>query len=401
MAEPRIEVLPLLRKAKDYTQVEKIKASGFYPYFRPLSSAQDTEVCIRGRKVIMLGSNSYLGLTNHPEVKEAAREAIGKYGTGCAGSRFLNGTLDIHLELEQELAALVQKEAAVLFSTGFQANLGAISALVGRGEFVVTDRADHASIVDGCRLSFGTFVRFGHNDMESLASRLGELPPEVGKLVVVDGVFSMLGDIADLPAICDVSERHGAVVMVDDAHALGVLGPRGDGTAAHFGVADRVQIIMGTFSKSFASLGGFIASDRCTIEYLKHKSRPLVFSASISPPNTAAVLAALHIMLREPERIQRLWRNTRQMTDGLRDIGFDTGTCETPIVPVHVGDMATCFRMCMRLEEEGVFVNPVVPPAVAPNESLLRVSLMATHTEGQIALALEKMQKVGRELAVI
>jgi len=393
--------LPLLEKARQFTDSDAVKATGLYPYFRPVSSAKDTEVIMNGRKVIMLGSNSYLGLTTHPEVKAAAQKAIEIYGTGCAGSRFLNGTLDIHLELEAELARLVGKEAAVLYSTGFQANLGAISTLVGKDDYVITDREDHASIVDGCRLSFGTFVRFSHNDMASLEGRLQELPLGAGKLIVVDGVFSMTGDIANLSSICDLAERYQAGVMVDDAHAMGVLGPRGEGTSAHFGLTDRVQVIMATFSKSFASLGGFIASDVETIEFLKHKSRPLIFSASISPPNAAATLAAVRIMLREPERIRRLWRNTRLMTQGLRDLGFDTGNCETPIVPVYVGNMQTCFRMCKRLDEEGVFVNPVVPPAVGPNEALLRVSLMATHTEEQIRSALEKMKLVGQELGVV
>jgi 8-amino-7-oxononanoate synthase len=401
MADCSADSVPLLKKAYEFTDAERIKAAGLYPYFRPISSAQDTEVLMDGRRVIMMGSNSYLGLTNHPEVKEAVKQATDKYGSGCAGSRFLNGTLDIHLELEAELADLVQKEAAVLYSTGFQANLGVISALVGKGEYVVTDRDDHASIVDGCRLCFGKLLRFAHNDMESLEARLAGCPLEAGKLVAVDGVFSMKGDIADVPAIVRLAEQYRAAVLVDDAHGIGVLGPDGAGTAAHFGLTDRVHVIMGTFSKSLASLGGFIAADKATIEYLKHRSRPLIFSASISPPNAAATLAALRIMRREPDRIKRLWRNTRQMTEGLKKLGFDIGDSQTPILPVHIGDMFVCFRMCKRLDEEGVFVNPVVPPAVGPNEALLRVSLMATHTEAQIALALKKLEKVGRELKII
>lgn len=401
MGESSGDDLPLFRKVRQFRDVERIKAAGLYPYFRPISSAQDTEVLMDGRKVVMLGSNSYLGLTNHPEVKEAVKQATEKYGSGCAGSRFLNGTLDIHLELEEQLADLVQKEAALIYSTGFQTNLGIISALVGKDDYVITDREDHASIVDGALLCFGEFVRFGHNDMNSLQARLEECPPDAGKLVAVDGVFSMRGDIADLPGITKLAEEHDAAVLVDDAHAIGVLGANGAGTAAHFGLIDKVHLIMGTFSKSLASLGGFVASDVGTIEYLKHRSRALIFSASISPPNAAAVQAALRIMRREPERIERLWHNTRLMVDGLKEFGFNTGNCETPIVPVHVGDMMTCFKMCKRLEEEGVFVNPVVPPAVGPNEALLRISLMATHTDGQITFALEKVKKVGQELKII
>jgi len=401
MEQSRDDNLPLFRKVRQFKDAERVRKAGLYPYFRPISSAQDTEVMMDGRKVIMLGSNCYLGLVSNPEVKEAVKRAAEKYGSGSSGSRFLNGTLDIHLKLEEELADLVHKEAAVLYSTGFQVNLGVISALVGKGDYVVTDREDHASIMDGCRLCFGKLVRFGHNDMASLEERLKDLPLAAGKLIAVDGVFSMTGDIADLPRITELAERYGAAVMVDDAHGIGVLGSQGAGTSDHFGLADKVQLIMGTFSKSLASLGGFIASDRLTIEYLKHNSRALIFSASISPPNTAAALAALRIMRREPERIERLWHNTRLMKGGLEELGFDVGRCQTPIIPVHVGEMMACFKMCKRLDEEGVFVNPAVPPAVGPNEALLRVSLMATHTDEQIAFAVDKMGKVGRELHVI
>lgn len=401
MAEVRVENVPLLRKVRQFRDAERIREAGVYPYFRPISSAQDTEVVMNGQKVVMLGSNSYLGLTNHPEVKEAAKAAVDKYGSGCAGSRFLNGTLDIHLELERQLAELVQKEDAILYSTGFQANLGAISALVGRGDYVLSDRENHASIVDGCLLCFGEFIRFAHNDMPSLEAKLAEIPTEAGKLIAVDGVFSMRGDIVDLPGLCDLADEYGAAVLVDDAHAIGVLGATGAGTCEHFGLFDRVHLIMGTFSKSLASLGGFIASDHETVEYLRHRSRAHVFSASMSPANAAAVLAALRIMLREPERIERLWHNTRHVASGLQELGFDIGACQTPIVPVHVGEMMTCFRMCKRLEEEGVFVNPVVAPAVGPNEALLRISLMATHTDAQIDFALGKIGKVGKELGII
>jgi len=374
---------------------------GLYPYFRTISSGQDTEVIIRGRKVLMLGSNSYLGLTNHPKVKEAARAALEKYGTGCAGSRFLNGTLEIHIELEEALARLVRKEAVLIYSTGFQVNLGVISAMVGRNEYVLADKCDHASIVDGCLLSLGDFIRFPHRDMVGLEERLKQLPLDAGKLIVVDGVFSMEGDIIQLPEVCRLARQYGAAVMVDDAHAIGVLGDKGAGTASHFGLTDQVHFIMGTFSKSLASLGGFIASDAATIDYLKHQSRALIFSASMSPANAAAALAALQIMQAEPERIARLWHNTRRMKAGLLSLGFNLGDSETPILPVYCRDLMTAFKMTKRLEEEGLFVNPVVPPAVAPGRELIRISLMATHTDQQIDFALEKLGKVGKELGLI
>ena len=301
----------LLEKARNFKTATRLREAGLYPYFRTISSAQDTEVIIEGKRVLMLGSNSYLGLTNHPRIKAAAQAAVEKYGTGCAGSRFLNGTLDIHLELEEALAKLVNKEAVLLYSTGFQVNLGVISALVGKGEYVLGDKSNHASIVEGCLLSQGKFLRFAHKDMAALKSRLQKVEPEAGKLIVVDGVFSMEGDIIQLPELCRIAGEHGAAVMVDDAHAIGVLGKNGAGTASHFGLTDQVHLIMGTFSKSLASLGGFIASDAETIDYLKHHSRPLIFSASMSPANAAAVLAALQIMLQEPERIAQLWRNTQ------------------------------------------------------------------------------------------
>lgn len=393
--------LPLLGKVRNFTSAAQVRSLGLYPYFRTISSAQDTEVIINGRKVLMLGSNSYLGLTNHPRIKEAAREAVAKYGTGCAGSRFLNGTLDIHLELEGALAGLVGKEAVLLYSTGYQVNLGVISALVGRGEYILADKSNHASIVAGCLLSPGKFLRFSHRDMAALENRLQQLEPDAGKLIVVDGVFSMEGDIIQLPELCRLAQAHRAVVMVDDAHSIGVLGPRGSGTAAHFGLTDQVHLIMGTFSKSLASLGGFIASDAATIDYLKHHSSALIFSASMSPANAAATLAALKLMLAEPERVERLWRNTERMKQGLLSLGFDLGASQTPILPVYIRDLMTTFRFCKRLEEEGVFVNPVVSPGVAPGHELLRISLMATHTDAQIDFALDKLGQVGRELGVL
>jgi 8-amino-7-oxononanoate synthase len=395
------QALALFNKVRNYRNAAQVRALGLYPYFRTISSAQDSEVIINGKKVLMLGSNSYLGLTNHPKIKEAARAAIQKYGTGCAGSRFLNGTLEIHLELEQALARLVNKEAVLLYSTGFQVNLGVISTLVGKGEYVLADKCDHASIVEGCRLSLGQFVRFPHKDMAALESRLRRIDPGTGKLIVVDGVFSMEGDIIPLPELCRLAGRYGAAMMVDDAHAIGVLGKKGAGTASHFGLTDQVQLIMGTFSKSLASLGGFIASDRQTIDYLKHHSRPLIFSASMSPANAAAVMAALEIMRSEPERIAQLWRNTGRLKQGLVSLGFDLGASETPIIPLYCRDMMRAFEFSKRLEEEGVFVNPVVSPGVPPGQELLRVSLMATHTDSQIDFALDKFRMVGGELGLL
>jgi 8-amino-7-oxononanoate synthase len=392
---------PLFQKVNHFTSAAKVRAMGLYPYFRTISSAQDTEVVINGRKVLMLGSNSYLGLTNHPKIKEAARAAVEKYGTGCAGSRFLNGTLDIHLELEEALARLVNKEAVLLFSTGFQVNLGVISVMVGKGEYILADKSNHASLNEGCLLSPGELIRFAHNDMAALEQRLSKLHPAAGKLIVVDGVFSMEGDIIKLPDVCRLARHHRAVVMVDDAHAIGVLGEHGAGTTSHFGLTDQVQLIMGTFSKSLASLGGFIASDAATIDFLKHTSRPLIFSASMSPANAAAVLAALRIMQAEPERIANLWHNTERMKQGLLSLGFDLGASETPILPLYCRELVATFKFCKRLEEEGVFVNPVVSPGVPPGMELLRLSLMANHTDRQIDFALEKLGKVGKELGVI
>jgi len=399
---PTVGRLPrIFDKVRAYTSAAEVRALGLYPYFRMISSAQDTEVIINGKKVLMLGSNSYLGLTNHPKIKEAAVAAVKKYGSGCAGSRFLNGTLDIHIELEEALASLVNKPAVLLYSTGFQVNLGVISVLVGKGEYILADKSNHASLNEGCLLSPGELQRFAHNDMRALENRLQRLGPDVGKLIVVDGVFSMEGDIIRLPQVVELARRYNAAIMVDDAHAIGVLGTHGAGTAAHFGVVDDVDLIMGTFSKSLASLGGFIAADAATIDYLKHHSRTLIFSASMSPANAAAVKAALEIMISEPERIQNLWRCTRRMKEGLLSLGFNLGASESPILPLYVRDLLTTFRFCKRLEEEGVFVNPVVSPGVAPGHELLRISLMATHTDAQIDFALDKLQRIGKELGLI
>ncbi len=392
--------MALLDKVRNFTTARDLQKAGLYPYFRIIESAQENLVRIDGRDVIMLGSNNYLGLTNHPKVKEAARKAIEKYGTGCAGSRFLNGTLDIHVELEEKLAAMVRKEAAVVFSTGFMVNQGAIFSLVGRNDSVVIDRVDHASIVDGCRLAFGTTRKYLHNDMVALDKTLAACEDN-GRLIVVDGVFSMHGDIADLPGIVKVAEKYGAVVMVDDAHGIGVLGEHGRGTVDHFHLTDKIHLIMGTFSKSLASVGGFIASDKDTIHYIKHIARALIFSASMPPASVASVSAAVDVLLEEDWRREALWRNTRIMRERLQDAGFDTGPSETPIIPAVIGEDAVAFMMCRRLFEEGVFVNSVVSPAVEKGNALIRLSLMATHTEDQVHQAMDKMVKVGRELGVV
>ncbi|HJT74571.1 MAG TPA: aminotransferase class I/II-fold pyridoxal phosphate-dependent enzyme [Chitinophaga sp.] len=382
----------LRAKMAALARVNSIKEKGIYPYFRPISSSQDTEVDIDGKKVLMFGSNSYLGLTNHPRVKEAAIRAVEKYGTGCAGSRFLNGTLDLHIELEQRLAEFVGKEAALVFSTGFQSNLGALSSLTGRNDYIILDELDHASLIDGSRLSFSKVVKYRHNNMEDLEAKLQAMPQSSVRLIAIDGVFSMEGDIARLPEIVALADAYGANIMVDDAHGLGVIGVNGAGTASHFGLTDKVDVIMGTFSKSFASLGGFIAGDKEIIEYLKHYARPLVFSASMTPAAVASVIATLDIMQTEPEHIQRLWDNTNYARTLLKEAGFDTGSVsETPIIPIYIRSEDNVFRVTRMLQEEGLFVNPVVPPAVQPDATLIRFSLMATHTFSQIETAVDKL----------
>ena len=393
--------MDLFDKCRQFTKVEETKSLGLYPYFQPISSEQDTEVVINGKKVLMLGSNSYLGLTVHPKVKQAAIDATKKYGTGCAGSRFLNGSLDIHAELESQLADFVHKEKSLLFSTGFQSNLGAIAGLVNKGEYVILDKSDHASIVDGTKLSYGEVKRFVHNDMKSLERVLASIDIDTPKMIVVDGVYSMDGDIANLKEIVKLKKRYNARLMVDDAHALGVIGKNGRGTADYFGLTDEVDIIMGTFSKSFASLGGFLAADSYVITYLRHFARSLIFSASITPASTAAVLASLEIMKNNQGLIDKLWDNTNRMRDGLHKMGYDTGTSCTPIIPVIIGDDEKVLLMRKMLFDRGVFVNPVVSPAVPKNKTLIRLSLMATHTFEQIDYALKQMYEVGKELNVI
>lgn len=388
-------------KLAKYDLPQRVKAKGVYPYFRCIESEQDTEVVMGGRKVLMFGSNSYLGLTNHPKVIEAAIEATKKYGTGCAGSRFLNGTLDLHLELEKELAEFVGKEEAIIYSTGFQVNLGVVSCVTGREDYIICDELDHASIVEGRRLSFSKGLKFKHNDMDSLEKTLQSCDPDKVKLIVVDGVFSMEGDIANLPEITRLAKKYNASVMVDEAHGLGVLGDHGRGTCNHFGVTDDVDLIMGTFSKSLAAIGGFIASDSTVINYLRHNSRSYIFSASNTPAATAAARAALHIMKTEPERIQHLWDMTNYALDCFRTMGFEIGNTSTPIIPLYVRDMEKTFLVTKMLFDEGVFVNPVIPPACSPEDTLIRFSLMATHTKEQIDIAVDKLVKCFRQLGII
>ncbi|HEY4196052.1 MAG TPA: pyridoxal phosphate-dependent aminotransferase family protein [Mucilaginibacter sp.] len=383
-----------------FKDAEMARERGVYPFFRPIESGQDTEVIIDGQRVLMFGSNSYLGLTNHPKIKEASKKAIDKYGTGCAGSRFLNGTLDIHIELEQRLAKYVGKEASVLFSTGFQVNLGVLSCITGRNDYLILDEYDHASLIDGSRLSFSRVIKYAHNDMDDLRRKLSILPEEAVKLIVVDGIFSMEGDIVKLPEIVELAEEFGANIMVDDAHSLGVIGVKGAGTASHFNLTNDVDLIMGTFSKSLASLGGFIASDFATIDYLKHRARSLMFSASMPPGAVASVIAALDIIESEPERIAKLWDNTNYARKLLVDEGFDLGPTESPILPIYVRDNEKTFLVTKYLQNSGVFVNPVVSPAVPSDSSLLRFSLMATHTFAQIEEAIDKINKVFKEVGV-
>ncbi len=391
----------LYDKCSRFNKIEPLKQEGLYPYFRVISSGQGTEVLVNGKKMIMLGSNSYMGLTDDPRVKEAAIKAVEKYGTGCAGSRFLNGTLDIHIELEERLAAFVEKDEALAFTTGFQVNLGTISALVGRRDCVIIDKTDHASIIDGCKLSNGEVASFSHNDMEDLERVLCSLDENTGKLIVVDGLYSMEGDIARLPDIVRLAKKYNAAIMVDDAHAIGVLGEKGNGTASHFNIVDDVDLIMGTFSKSLATIGGWVAGSKEVINYLKHHARSLIFSASISPPNAAAALKSLEIIINEDWRREQLWENTRYMLENLEGLGYDTGRSETPIIPVIVGDVMGVFHFWKRLHEEGLFVNPIVPPAVAISKSLVRVSVMATHTREHLDFALEKFEKAGKEMGII
>jgi len=392
--------MDIFEKCYNFTYAKEFIASGYYPYFIPMQGNEGSEAIFQGRRLIMCGSNNYLGLTVHPKVRQAAIEAIECYGTSCTGSRFLNGTLELHEQLERDLAEWVGKEAALVFSTGMQVNLGTISSLVSRKDVVVLDKDDHASIVDGARLGWGKVKRFKHNDMHDLERVLDGIPKDEGKLVVVDGLFSMEGDIAPLPEITKVCKQYGARLMVDDAHALGVLG-RGRGTAAHFGLKDGVDLIMGTFSKSLASVGGYIAGDDDIIHYIKHHARSLIFSASIPPANAATALAALHVMQEEPERVKRVNEIGDFMRENYKKLGFNTGNSVTPIIPIFIGDDRRAAFIWKALFEAGVYVNMVVSPAVPEGKQLLRTSYMAIHTDEQLNKVLEIFSVVGKQVGII
>ncbi len=386
--------MDLFQKCFNYTDAKEAMKAGIYPYFHVLETGQDTEVIINGKRTVMIGSNNYLGLTSDPRVKSAAKEAIDRYGTGCSGSRFLNGTLSIHVELENKLSSFLNKEAALTFSTGFQTNLGVISAIAGRNDYIICDSENHASIVDGCRLSFAKTIKYNHNDMEDLERVLKNVPDSNGKLIITDGVFSMGGDICNLPEIVKLSEIYGARVMVDDAHGLGVLGEHGRGTAEYYGLEDKVDIIMGTFSKSLASLGGYIVSSEDVIHYVKHISRPFIFSASITPSNAAAALEALNILEQEPQRVKRLSNIGDYMRNGFKRLDIPIGNSQTPIIPVMTWENERTFKITRLLLEEGVYVNPIIAPAVKPGQCLLRTSYTATHTNEQLDYALDAFQRV-------
>jgi 8-amino-7-oxononanoate synthase len=392
--------MDIFDKARTWTDAREAQEMGVYPFFIAFEDSEGTVARYEGREIIMIGSNNYLGLTTHPKVRQASIDAVKRFGTSCTGSRFGNGTLTMHNELERRLAAYVQKDAAIVFSTGYQTNVGTITALIGRGDVAITDKEDHASIIDACQMSLGEMKRFRHNDVEDLDRVLSGIPDKAGRLVIVDGVYSMAGDIAPLPEMAKVCKKYDARLMVDDAHSLGVLGG-GRGTAAHFGLTDEVDLIMGTFSKSFASIGGFIAGDEEVIHYIQHHARSLIFSASLPPANVASVLAALDIMENEPEHVERLWENTRFMHEGYTARGFDIGGSTTPVVPIYVRDMWRTILFWKALFEEGIYCNPVFPPGVPPNQSLLRTSYMATHTKEQLSTVLDIFETVGKRIDII
>ncbi len=391
----------LQEKLSKYRVPQEYMAMGVYPYFREIDSAQDTEVMMDGKKVLMFGSNSYMGLTYDPRIVEAAIKATRKYGTGCAGSRFLNGTLDLHIQLEHELAEFLGKDECLVFPTGFTVNEGVIPTLVDRKDYIICDDRDHASIVDGRRLSFATQLKYKHNDMEALEKELQKCNPESVKLIVVDGVFSMEGDLAPLPEIVRLKEKYNASIMVDEAHGMGVFGKQGRGVCNHFGVTDQVDVIMGTFSKSFASLGGFVAADKDTINWVRHTARSYIFQASCTPASTAAALEALHIFQDEPERQENLWKITNYALESFRQAGFEIGETESPIIPLYVRDTEKTFMATKMAFDAGVFINPVIPPACAPQDTLLRFALMATHTKEQVDVAVEKLTQCFKTLEII
>jgi 8-amino-7-oxononanoate synthase len=391
----------LFDKVASYDRAQTLRDHAIYPYYRVVSSGQDPVVMMNGRPVVMLGSNNYLGLSSHPEVKAAAAQALEKYGTGCAGSRLLNGTLDIHVELEERLARFMRRDAVITFATGYQANVGAISALLGRHDQVFLDNLDHASLLDGVRLGFARDRKFKHNDMADLEKKLAAAPEDAGKLIVVDGVYSMEGDLADLPRVVALARRYEARVFVDEAHGVGVLGTHGRGACEHFGVESEVDLVMGTFSKSLAAVGGFIAGSRRVIDYIKHNARSAIFSAAPPPPVIGAVKKALDILEREPERRKALWENTDYMKAALPALGFEIGKPESPVIPILVGQDEIAYEMAVRLQDEGVFANPVVSPAVQPGNAMIRTSYMATHTQEHLDRSLEALRKVGREMGIL
>lgn len=391
----------LKNRFSSYTEPQKIMDMGIYPYFRMICSDQDCEVLMNERKVLMFGSNSYLGLTNHPKIIEAGVAALKKYGSGCAGSPFLNGTLDIHIELEEKLASFVGKEKAIVYSTGFHANIGVIPTIVGRGDHLILDELDHASIIEGRRISYAKNYKFKHNDMSSLEGILQKIPYDEVKLIVVDGVYSMEGDIPNLPQITALARKYNADVYVDEAHSLGVFGKGGTGICNHFGITEDVDLIMGTFSKSLAAIGGFIATDKETINYLRHTSRPYIFSASISPSATASVIAALDVIKEEPERIDHLWDITNYSLNAFRANGFEIGPTQSPIIPLYIRDTEKTFLITKEIYDAGIFVNPVIPPACSPDATLIRFSLMATHTHSQVDIAIDKLTKVFKKYGII
>lgn len=393
--------MDIFDKCYSFTRADEAQEIGMYPYFTPIQEVNGNKVKIDGKEMIMVGSNNYLGLINHPQVTKAAQQALEKYGVATCGSRFLNGTLDIHVKLEERLAKFMKKEAALTFSTGFQTNQGIISTIVGRGDSILTDRMVHASIIDASRLSFGNVHKFKHNDMVDLERILSSLEEDVGKLIVIDGVFSMEGDLADLPSIVKLAKKYNTKIMVDDAHGIGVMGKNGRGTAEHFGVEEDVDLIMGTFSKSFASLGGFVVGEKKIISYVKHFARSLIFSASITPASVATVLATLDVIETDTERRERLWQITEKMKSGFQAMGYNTGTTETPIIPVIIGNDELTFMLWKLLREGGIFTNPVIYPAVPKEQSLIRTSYSATHTDEELDIVLESFERCGRQLEII
>ena len=393
--------MDIFDKCYEFSRAEEVMATGNYPYFTPISEAIGNKVKVHGREMILIGSNNYLGLIDHPKVKEAAKEAIDRYGVATCGSRFLTGTIDLHEKLEDRLAKFMNKEAALSFSTGYQTNLGIISSVAGKNDYVLTDRMDHASIIDACRLSFAEVKKFKHNDMKDLEKVLSELPPDKGKMIAVDGVFSMEGDLADLPGIIKLAKKYKARVMVDEAHGIGVLGEHGRGTVEHFGLENEVDLIMGTFSKSLVSIGGFVVGEKKVVNYIKHTARSLIFSAASTPASVAAVLAALEIIETEPERRERLWQITHFMKNSFQKMGYNTGTSQTPIIPIHIGDDDLAFALWKGIREEGIFTTPVIYPAVPQGQALVRTSYSANHTDEELHQVLAAFEKSGRALGLI